>query len=755
MMLELYLTSFTICLLLTLLLHHRHFENTSRKRIVRRVLGLVSTMLLTGMLLTPTYATTISEYTIPGNPGLWDISPSNATSPSITADTLWFTESGANNIGVLRYNDTVVKEFSVPTLNSQPWGITYVNWPNVAAVFTESYGNKIGIMAANLSRIAEYAVPTSGSGPRKIAFDAYRNCTWFTEYAYGTIGQFRFSWPTPNAWRASITEYKLQGGSNPIGIAVDPIGPKATTRYIWVADFGRKSIVRFYPEDGTFREYSVYPFSPWDVALDADGMVWFTGQRPGTDENIIGQLNPVRSEKESAAQSRWALTIIRVPTPNSEVHEIEVDSQGTVWFTEFSDYASKIGRYRPFRNEFAEYSIITPVAKPQGLAITESSGIVNVWFTEYGGRRIGRLRQPEGPTVSTTVYVFSSIVTTSSTVLAVTTSPPIVPAINTVVATTLMPTSTTTVASTTSSTLVDTVSVIRTSPTYWTYTYTFTTSTSFTTTTTTYRLTVASVESTSTTTSVTATYVSTTWEGITLLTTLTVQSLSLFTVSTSTTATVTQVSTIYSPTVTVPTTTATGALTTIYSPTVTQTSIVSTATTTTTTSSATTTTTSVSPTMTLTTTATATSVFMPLRPCIIASAAYGSELAPEVQLLRNFREQNVLSTFAGSNFMKVFNQFYYSFSPAIAPTVASTQAVATPVRVLLYPLVGILQVSSAIFNAAGFAPELGVILAGIFSSALLGAVYLTPVMFGIGYMRKRMKVDRLKTLSSLRRCPEL
>jgi len=748
MMLELYLAGFTICLLLTLLLHHRHFENASRKRIVRRVLGMVSTMLLTGMLLTPTYATTISEYTIPGNPGLWDIS--NAT------DTLWFTESGANNVGVLSYDGTV-RQFSVPTLNSQPWGITYVNWPNAVAVFTESYGNRIGIMAANLSRIAEYAVPTSGSGPRKIVLDSYRNCTWFTEYASGQIGQFEFPWAPPNAWRANITEYKLQGGSNPIGIAVDPLGPKADQRYIWVADFGRKSIVRFYPEDGTFREYSVYPFSPWDVALDADGVVWFTGQRPGTDENVIGKLNPVRIEKQpDPSTPRWSLTIIRVPTPNSEVHEIEVDSRGTVWFTEFSDYASKIGRYLPFRNEFAEYSIITSVAKPQGLAIIESNGIVNVWFTEYGGRRIGRVRQPEGPTVSTTVYSFSSIVTTSSTVLTVTERTSTTVTLNTVfVAATSMPISIVTVASTTSSTLVDTVSVIRTSPTYWTYTYTYTTSTSFTTTTTTYRLTVASVESTSTTTSITATHVSTTWEGITLLTTITVQSLSMFTESTSTTATVTQVSTVYSPTVTLPTTTATGALTTIYSPTVTQTSIVSTATTTTTTSSATTTTTSISPTMTLTTTATATSVFLPLRPCIIASAAYGSELAPEVQLLRNFREQNVLPTFAGSNFMKVFNQFYYSFSPAIAPTVASTQAVAAPVRVLLYPLISILQVSSAIFNAAGFAPELAIILAGIFSSALLGVVYLTPMMFGIGYIRKRMKIDRLKTLSSPRRCPEL
>ena len=751
---ELYLVGFTACLLSALFLHRR-FEDASRKRLVRRFFGILSSALLVGMLFTPTYATTITEYTVPGNPGLWDLSP--------TTDVVWFTESGANNVGVLHHNDTAkVKQLPVPTPNSQPWGITTVRWanstttiewPKVAAVFTESYGNRIGVVASNLTRIAEYPIPTSGSGPRKTVFDHGRNCTWFTEYAAGQIGQFNFTGAT---WLANITEYKLQAGSNPIGIAIDPIGPRATQRYIWVADFSRRSIVRYFPEDGTLREYSVYPFSPWDVALDADGMVWFTGQRPGTDENIIGRLNPVRSEKESAAQSRWLLTIIRVPTPNSEVHEIEIDSKGTVWFTEFSDYASKIGKYLPFRNEFAEYSIITPVAKPQGLAITESNGMVNVWFAEYGGRRIGRLGQPEGPTVSTTVYSFSSVVTTSTTVLTVTTSPLVTGSKYAVVTTTTAsPVTTWITASTTSSTMVDTISVIRTSPTYWTYTYTYTTSTSFTTTTTTYRLTVASVESTSTTTSITATHVSTTWEGITLLTTMTVQSLSLFTESTSTTATFTQISTVYSPTVTVPTTTATGALTTIYSPTVTQTSIVSTATTTTTTSSATTTTTSISPTMTLTTTATATSVFLPLRPCIIASAAYGSELAPEVQLLRNFREQNVLPTFAGSNFMKVFNQFYYSFSPAIAPTVASTQAVAAPVRVLLYPLIGILQVSSAIFNAAGFAPELAVILAGIFSSALLGVVYLTPMMFGIGYIRKRMKIDRLKTLSSPRRCPEL
>jgi len=52
--------------------------------------------------------------------------------------------------------------------------------------------------------------------------------------------------------------------------------------------------------------------------------------------------------------------------------------------------------------------------------------------------------------------------------------------------------------------------------------------------------------------------------------------------------------------------------------------------------------------------------------CLIATAAFGSELAPQVQQLRELRDNTILSTESGSAFMTGFNQFYYSFSPAIA-----------------------------------------------------------------------------------------
>ena len=52
--------------------------------------------------------------------------------------------------------------------------------------------------------------------------------------------------------------------------------------------------------------------------------------------------------------------------------------------------------------------------------------------------------------------------------------------------------------------------------------------------------------------------------------------------------------------------------------------------------------------------------------CLIATATYGSELAPQVQLLREIRDNSLLNTESGTVFMKTFNEFYYSFSPTIA-----------------------------------------------------------------------------------------
>ena len=52
--------------------------------------------------------------------------------------------------------------------------------------------------------------------------------------------------------------------------------------------------------------------------------------------------------------------------------------------------------------------------------------------------------------------------------------------------------------------------------------------------------------------------------------------------------------------------------------------------------------------------------------CLIATATYGSEMATEVQQLRELRDNQLLQTESGKQFMSTFNDIYYSFSPIIA-----------------------------------------------------------------------------------------
>ena len=72
--------------------------------------------------------------------------------------------------------------------------------------------------------------------------------------------------------------------------------------------------------------------------------------------------------------------------------------------------------------------------------------------------------------------------------------------------------------------------------------------------------------------------------------------------------------------------------------------------------------------------------------CLIATAAFGSEMAPQVQFLRELRDNTVLQTESGSAFMTGFNQFYYSFSPAIADYERENPAFKEAVKITLTPL---------------------------------------------------------------------
>jgi len=134
---------------------------------------------------------------------------------------------------------------------------------------------------------------------------------------------------------------------------------------------------------------------------------------------------------------------------------------------------------------------------------------------------------------------------------------------------------------------------------------------------------------------------------------------------------------------------------------------------------------------------TTTTTTEPQKKCIIATVAYGSELAPEVQFLRSFREDVVMSTESGRAFMNLFNAFYYSFSPQAASVISENQLLRDTVKASLYSLIGALSASARVQSVLAFNPELATIAAGLVASALIGLVYLFPPMLLISALMPR------------------
>jgi hypothetical protein len=129
---------------------------------------------------------------------------------------------------------------------------------------------------------------------------------------------------------------------------------------------------------------------------------------------------------------------------------------------------------------------------------------------------------------------------------------------------------------------------------------------------------------------------------------------------------------------------------------------------------------------------------------VIASAAYGSELAPEVQFLRGFRDRSVTSSFAGRQFMNVFNEFYYSFSPTVARLTASHRFLSAGVRALIYPLVGSLHVAATAFQEIRqFNLELAILLSGVLASCLIGIAYVSPIMIMWAFLKRQPRSRRM------------
>ena len=121
--------------------------------------------------------------------------------------------------------------------------------------------------------------------------------------------------------------------------------------------------------------------------------------------------------------------------------------------------------------------------------------------------------------------------------------------------------------------------------------------------------------------------------------------------------------------------------------------------------------------------------------CLIATAAFGSEMAPQVQFLREIRDGKVMATQSGTAFMTGFNQFYYSFSPAVADYERENPVFKETVKVALTPMLS----SLALLNFVNVDTEEQMLGWGISLILLnIGMYFVAPAVI-IAKIKKRLR----------------
>jgi streptogramin lyase len=271
--------------------------------------------------------------------------------------------------------------------------------------------------AADLFRFTQYRVPTDNSEPRYITVGSDGN-VWFTEgNAFFTPN------PDPNTGgtfhnqigritpAGNIDEFRVDGcpcflndivqGPNDIlyittnSNLLVSITTAGTVQFIetpfavgdslarrgddlWINDFNTGSIWRYNVQTGVFSEFPMPGSTPQDVAVDAQGIVWFSGT-DANGEGQIGRLNP-RNRRVTAT-----------PVTGSSPGHMAIASDGKVWFTDRFNH--RVGYLDPSnRNQVTQFGTLTPNAGPQDIAAANDG---SMWFTQATVGNVARIT-PDG-----------------------------------------------------------------------------------------------------------------------------------------------------------------------------------------------------------------------------------------------------------------------------------------------------------------------------------------------------------------------
>lgn len=292
----------------------------------------------------------------------------------------------------------VTGEFTIPTANSQPNGIT-IGF-NGFLYLAETNGNNIAKMTTG-GAFTEYNVPTLGAGPFDVVATS-DGSIWFTEKNASQIGKLltdttftEYPLPTANAgptyiargpdgalWFSETTANKLgridlNGNISEFPVPTANAGLAGLVGYsdggVWIVETNASAIVRFDTTALTFGTPRVTPTAnagPVQIVVCPDGQtLCFTENNAGK----LGQITPAGVITEHSL------------SPATSAFGLANGADFNLYFTD--PVQNKIGQISGISFATTEYAIPTSGSQPTFMSLGADS---EMYFTESAANKVGR-----------------------------------------------------------------------------------------------------------------------------------------------------------------------------------------------------------------------------------------------------------------------------------------------------------------------------------------------------------------------------
>jgi len=307
----------------------------------------------------------------------WSVPPGQEPSGiEVISDRIWY----ASTSGAIGTLDPITNTFTGWPVSGSADYPAFLKILESKIFFTDLYGDHICILDLGTDKVGSIPIPTDNGGPMDLSLFPSSSPTHviFTEMEAAKIGRLdleHVQYVPVDAPRSSVTSSPTFNNVVPeINVVTPTVTPGNPNLPPPIAPAPPTN------PNPTFTEWSVPPFmtgAPGPIMITSDDTsYWFT-----TRKNFLGRL--VNDDK---------IYVFTLPTASARTMDLKFDSLGNIWYTAGDIWGGTppdiIGRLELSTGTITEWTVPTTGGAPFCLAI-DGSGMV--WFTEFGGNKIGKL----------------------------------------------------------------------------------------------------------------------------------------------------------------------------------------------------------------------------------------------------------------------------------------------------------------------------------------------------------------------------